>query len=254
MTQARPDVTLFFPVYRDERTVRRVTEKSLRVLKELAGEYEVVIVDDGSPDRSGEIADELAQEHASVRVVFDDAGPVKPASPVVHVGEAESRRPGVGQTLPIVAHFEDNFGADVEANLDGAGVGVPGHVGERLPESWDEMLLDPGRNQTDLPHNGDVWLKAQIVGGGRHDVADGGRQQASLGGTAEIEDDVAEPGDAPVEPLNRRLHAVDELGIVDPRQDRLKAQPAGENLLDDGVVQIPGDSLAVLENGKPLTG
>ena len=69
MTQARPDVSLFFPVYRDERTVRRVTEKSLRVLKELAGEYEVVIVDDGSPDRSGEIADELAQEHASVRVV-----------------------------------------------------------------------------------------------------------------------------------------------------------------------------------------
>ncbi len=31
--------------------------------------YEVVIVDDGSPDRSGEIADELARAHERVRVI-----------------------------------------------------------------------------------------------------------------------------------------------------------------------------------------
>jgi glycosyltransferase involved in cell wall biosynthesis len=60
----RPNVTIFFPVYNDEKTVRRVTEKSLRVLGEVANEFEVIIVDDGSPDRSGEIGDELAVQFA----------------------------------------------------------------------------------------------------------------------------------------------------------------------------------------------
>jgi glycosyltransferase involved in cell wall biosynthesis len=65
----KPRVSLFFPVFRDERTVRRVAEKSLKVLREVASEYEVIIVDDGSPDRAGEIADELAKEYPEVSVV-----------------------------------------------------------------------------------------------------------------------------------------------------------------------------------------
>jgi len=62
-------VSLFFPVYKDERTVRAVAEKALRLLSSLGGLHEVVIVDDGSPDRSGEIADELSREHPEIRVV-----------------------------------------------------------------------------------------------------------------------------------------------------------------------------------------
>lgn len=69
MTDQKPNISLFFPVYRDERTVRTVTEKALAVLRELADRYEVVIVDDGSPDRAGEIADELAREYPEVSVI-----------------------------------------------------------------------------------------------------------------------------------------------------------------------------------------
>jgi glycosyltransferase involved in cell wall biosynthesis len=69
MAERPESVSLFFPVYRDERTVRTVAEKALRLLSSLGGPYEVVIVDDGSPDRSGEIAEELAREHPEVRVV-----------------------------------------------------------------------------------------------------------------------------------------------------------------------------------------
>ena len=65
----RDSVSVFFPVYNDEATVRRVTEKALQVCSEIAEDYEVVIVDDGSPDASGRIADELAQEHDVVRVI-----------------------------------------------------------------------------------------------------------------------------------------------------------------------------------------
>jgi glycosyltransferase involved in cell wall biosynthesis len=66
---AKPRISLFFPVYRDEATVRRVTEKARKVLADVASEYEILIVDDGSPDRSGAIADELAHQYESVEVI-----------------------------------------------------------------------------------------------------------------------------------------------------------------------------------------
>ncbi len=64
--------SLFFPVFRDERSVRTVAEKGLKLLSELCSEYEIIIVDDGSPDRSGEIADELAREHGAIRVIHHE--------------------------------------------------------------------------------------------------------------------------------------------------------------------------------------
>jgi glycosyltransferase involved in cell wall biosynthesis len=65
----KPNISLFFPVYHDETTVRKVTEKAITVLKNVAENYEIVIVDDGSPDRSGAIADEMAIEYPFVSVV-----------------------------------------------------------------------------------------------------------------------------------------------------------------------------------------
>jgi glycosyltransferase involved in cell wall biosynthesis len=62
-------ISVFFPVYNDELTVRRVTEKALRVCASLTDRYEVIIVDDASPDHSGKIADELAARHEAVRVI-----------------------------------------------------------------------------------------------------------------------------------------------------------------------------------------
>ena len=69
MPEVPPRVSLFFPVYRDEATVERVTGKAIAVLEELAAEYEVIIVDDGSPDRAGELADAIAAANPRVRVV-----------------------------------------------------------------------------------------------------------------------------------------------------------------------------------------
>jgi glycosyltransferase involved in cell wall biosynthesis len=69
MTNNKPDISLFFPVYNDENTVRIVAYRAIELLEEVAGNYEIIIVDDGSPDASGEIADQLAGEHEKITVV-----------------------------------------------------------------------------------------------------------------------------------------------------------------------------------------
>jgi len=68
-TQRKPNISVFFPVYNDEYTVERVTLKALAVLAREANDYEVLIVDDGSPCRAGEIADGLAKRYANVTVI-----------------------------------------------------------------------------------------------------------------------------------------------------------------------------------------
>jgi glycosyltransferase involved in cell wall biosynthesis len=65
----KPNISVFFPVYNDEGTVRQVTEKAIKVLSTLANEYEIIIIDDGGKDRSGEIADALSREYPFVRVI-----------------------------------------------------------------------------------------------------------------------------------------------------------------------------------------
>lgn len=69
---SKPDVSFFFPVYNDASTVRLVTEKAIKLFDEIANHYEVVIVDDASPDSAGEIADQLVQEYSQVKVVHHD--------------------------------------------------------------------------------------------------------------------------------------------------------------------------------------
>ncbi len=64
----KPKISLFFPVFGDEKTVKTVAEKAIRLFEEIAEDYEIVIVDDCSPDRSGAIADALAVQHDKIRV------------------------------------------------------------------------------------------------------------------------------------------------------------------------------------------
>jgi hypothetical protein len=65
-------ISAFFPCYNDSATVSQLVDKALKVLSELTSDYEVIIVDDGSEDDSGAIADALSARYPRVRVIHHE--------------------------------------------------------------------------------------------------------------------------------------------------------------------------------------
>lgn len=65
-------LTVFFPAYNDEDNISKVAETAIEVLEELGHDYEMIIVHDGSPDGTGEVADELARKHPKLRIIHHE--------------------------------------------------------------------------------------------------------------------------------------------------------------------------------------
>jgi glycosyltransferase involved in cell wall biosynthesis len=57
-----PSLSFFFPAYNEEANVEALVRKAQRVLPEVAQRWEVIPVNDGSKDRTGEILLRLSQE------------------------------------------------------------------------------------------------------------------------------------------------------------------------------------------------
>ncbi len=70
MTDAeRPNLTFFFPAYNEEENVEETVNRALDEIGALVeGSIEVLVVDDGSTDRTPELADALAAADPRVRV------------------------------------------------------------------------------------------------------------------------------------------------------------------------------------------
>ena len=65
----RISISAFFPCHNEEGVIDQLTRHTLTVLSRISDDYEVIIVNDGSTDRTASIADQLARDDAHVRVV-----------------------------------------------------------------------------------------------------------------------------------------------------------------------------------------
>ena len=64
-------LSIFFPCYNEAENVERVTHAALEAAPQFAESFEVIIVNDGSRDRTGEIADQRAAKIPEVRAVHN---------------------------------------------------------------------------------------------------------------------------------------------------------------------------------------
>lgn len=56
-------ISVVLPVYNEEESVAIVVSRALEVLPQIAGDYEVLVVDDGSVDRTAEVVTALVDRH-----------------------------------------------------------------------------------------------------------------------------------------------------------------------------------------------
>ena len=71
--RATNSISVFFPCYNEQDNVTRTVEQALAVLEKACADFEVIIVDDGSSDATGRIADKIAARNNRVKVVHHPA-------------------------------------------------------------------------------------------------------------------------------------------------------------------------------------
>ncbi len=67
-------LSVFFPAFNEEKNLPKTVANAISVLSKLSLKWEVLIIDDGSKDQTGKIADDLAKKHKQVRVIHQPNG------------------------------------------------------------------------------------------------------------------------------------------------------------------------------------
>ncbi len=65
----RPSLSLFLPAWNEEEYVERAVSRAVKVLDRLTDDWEIIVVNDASTDRTKELAEGLHREDERVRVV-----------------------------------------------------------------------------------------------------------------------------------------------------------------------------------------
>ena len=64
-----PSLSIFFPAYNDAGTIASLALIAHMTARQLTDDYEVIVIDDGSPDHTGELLDEMARHFSWLKVV-----------------------------------------------------------------------------------------------------------------------------------------------------------------------------------------
>src|SRR5215510_2306551 len=78
MTTRRPGISVVYPMFNEEENIERAVHFAEAVLTDMTSDYEILIVNDASTDRSGEIAELLARSDPRLKV-FHYARNLNPA-------------------------------------------------------------------------------------------------------------------------------------------------------------------------------
>lgn len=97
-----PEVSVIIPIYNTEATLQRCVDS---VLAQTFTDIEIVLVDDGTPDRAGDMADDLAHRYSHITAIHQP-----------NAGLAEARRTGLnGSKGRYIMHLDSDDTLPVDA-------------------------------------------------------------------------------------------------------------------------------------------
>ncbi len=131
-------LSVVLPAWNEEAVIEKTVRAVVETLSQLAPEYEVIVVDDGSQDRTGEIADALAAANPRIRVVHN--------------------RPNKGYGGALIAGFNAvskdlTFFMDADGQFD---IGEIGALIEQI-EEYDAVLGYRQHRQDPWPRLVNAW-------------------------------------------------------------------------------------------------
>jgi len=62
-------ISVFFPVYNDEKTIPKLISTIVPILKRVSNDYEIILVNDCSTDNSGKVIERLAKKYKKIKVI-----------------------------------------------------------------------------------------------------------------------------------------------------------------------------------------
>ena len=72
VSRTKPSLSIFFPAYNDAGTIASLALVAHMAAREVVDDYEVIVVDDGSPDHTGALLDEMAAHFPWLKVVHHE--------------------------------------------------------------------------------------------------------------------------------------------------------------------------------------
>jgi hypothetical protein len=141
-TKAAPGLSIFFPAYNDAGTIASLAIVAHMTARGLTDDYEVIVVDDGSPDHTGELLDEMARQFPWLKVVHH----------AQNRGYGGALRTGFETASKELVFYTDGGRAVRPARARGAVARLlaRGRLRERL-QDLEERPAAPGRGWTRLP-------------------------------------------------------------------------------------------------------
>lgn len=66
------ELSVFFPCYNEEKNIEATVDKAVKILEKTAKKWEIIIVNDGSKDKTGEVALKIQKKYPSIKIVTHD--------------------------------------------------------------------------------------------------------------------------------------------------------------------------------------
>lgn len=69
MTKKIPQLSIFFPFWNEEKNIENVVKRAIPVAEKVAEKWEMILIDDGSSDKTLEIAEKLTKTNSNLKVI-----------------------------------------------------------------------------------------------------------------------------------------------------------------------------------------